>query len=256
MPSHNQVETLFRQLDLVPRVGERRESELCVMSLVALLAGERHTDRPATACPVIACYAIKINDTVDCDTRQGLKLLATRIMGTNDGRCEERAWLLARVCVNEVFAYLMEDIGAPPTVIVDLPRMPLAVDSSFDFKKLSNDLRNVGRHYGMDRSRLADFRYLLRACGRGSPEFVASAAAVTLVDCARLSAVPPEDNRYWDIAVGMFDRLCDVGLGERVPGRVAEESLMTLGAQARAETVFRPILVWLYNGLRKLPKPA
>jgi hypothetical protein len=256
MPGHRQVETLFRQLDLVPRVGERRESELCVMSLVALLAGERHTDRPATACPVIASYAIKINDTLDCDTRQGLKLLATRIMGTNDGRHAERAWLLARVCVNEVFVYLMEDIGAPATVIADLPRMPLEIDSSFDFKQLSSELQLVGRHYGMERSRLADFRYLLRACNRGSTEFVASAAAVTIVDCARLSEIPLEDNRYWDIGVGMFDRLCDVGLNERVPGRVMEESLMTMGAQARAEFAFKPLLVWLVNGLRKLPKPA
>ena len=79
---------------------------------------------------------------------------------------------------------------------------------------------------------------------------------VTLVDCARLSSVPLEDNRYWDIAVGMFDRLCDVGLGERVPGRVMEESLMTMDAQARAEFAFKPLLVWLANGLRKLPKPA
>jgi hypothetical protein len=121
-------------LDLVPRVGERRESELCVMSLVALLAGERHSDRPATACPVIASYAIKINDTLDCDTRQGLKLLAARIMGTNDGRHAERAWLLARVCVNEDFAYLMEDVGAPATVIADLPRMPLNINSLFDYE--------------------------------------------------------------------------------------------------------------------------
>jgi hypothetical protein len=108
----------------------------------------------------------------------------------------------------------------------------------------------------MDRSRLADFRYLLRTCGRGSTDFVASAAAVTLVDCAQLSFVPLEDNRYWDIAVGMFDRLCDVGLGERVLGRVMEESLMTMGAQARVEFAFKPLLVWLANGLQKLPKPA
>ena len=87
-------------------------------------------------------------------------------------------------------------------------------------------------------------------------EFVAGAAAVTMVDSARLSGVPLEDNRYWDIAVGMFDRLCDVGLKERVPGRVAEESLMTMGAQARAEFAFKPLLVWLANGLRKLPKPV
>lgn len=39
------------------------------MSLVALLAGERHTDRPVNACPVIAFFAIKINDTLDCDAR-------------------------------------------------------------------------------------------------------------------------------------------------------------------------------------------
>ena len=256
MPGHRQVETLFQQLDLVPRVGERRESELCVMSLVALLAGERHTDRPATACQVIAAFAIKVNDTVDCDTRQGLKLMATRIMGTNDGRHGERAWLLARVCVNEVFARLMEDAGAPADVIADLPRMPLEIDVLFDFKSLSRELQAIGRAYGMDRSRLADFRYLLKACGRGSPEFVAAAAAVTMVDSARLSSLPMSENRYWDIAIGMFDRLCDVGLGERDPGRVVEESLMTIGAQSRAETAFKPLLIWLYNGLRKLPKPV
>ncbi len=226
------------------------------MSLVALLAGERHTERPVTACPVIASYAIKINDTLDCDARQGLKLLATRIMGTNDGRHAERAWLLARICVNQVFAYQMEDVGAPPSVIADLPRMPLEIDSSLDFKRLSSELQVIGRHYGMERSRLADFRYLLRACARGSTEFVASAAAVTLVDCARLSDVPLEDNRYWDIAVGMFDQLCDIGLGQRVPGRVMEESLMTIGAQARAEFAFKPLLVCLVSGLRKLPKTA
>ena len=256
MPGHNQVETLFRQLELVPRVGERRENELCVMSLVALLAGERHTDRPATACPVIGAYAIKINDTVDCDTRQNLKLLATRIMGTNDGRKDERAWLLARVCVNEVFVYLMEDTGAPASVIVDLPKMPVEMDSSFDFKQLSSDLQIVGRHFGMARGGLADFRYLMRACARGSAEFVAAAAAVTIVDSARLADVPLDDNRYWDIAINLFDRLCDVGIKDRVPGRVMEESLMTMGAQARAQTAFKPILVWLYNGIRKLPKPA
>lgn len=256
MPDRNPVESLYRQLELVPRVGERRESELCVMSLVALLAGERHTDRPSTACPVIATYAIKINDSVDCDTRQGLKLMATRIIGTNDGYHGERAWLLARVCVNQVFAYLMEDTGAPAAVIASLPRMPLEIDTSFDFKGLSSKLQLVGRHYGMDRSRLADFRYLLRACGRGSAEFVATAAATTLIDSARLSPVPLADNRYWDIAIGLFDQLCEIGVDAREPGRVMEENLMTLGAQARAATAYKPLLVWLFGGLRKLPKTA
>jgi hypothetical protein len=37
----------------------------------------------------------------------------------------------------------MEDVGALVTVIADLPRMPIDIDSSFDFKELSNDLQLV-----------------------------------------------------------------------------------------------------------------
>ena len=123
MPGHTQVETLFRQLDLVPRMGERRESELCVMSLVALLAGERHSDRPATACPVIAAYAIKVNDTVDCDTRQGLKLMATRIMGTNDGRL---------IALDAESGELCLDFGQQGEVRID-PGMELWWPGEFQF---------------------------------------------------------------------------------------------------------------------------
>lgn len=256
MPGREQLESLFRHVELVPRVGERRESELCVMSLVALLAGDRHTDRPATACPVIAAFAIKINDSVDCDTRQGLKLLAPQIMGTNDGRQYERAWLLARVCVNELFAYAMEDAGASGAAITDLPRMPLQPDNTFDFKALSRDLQAAAQAAGVARNRLADYRYLMRACARGNPEFIAAAAAVTVVDCARSAPGPVGDNRYWDVAINLFDRLCDIGTDERVPGRVLEENLMTLGAQSRARMAYKPLLVWIFGGLRKQPKTA
>lgn len=226
------------------------------MSLVALMAGDRHTDRPATACPVIAAFAIKINDTVDCDTRQGLKLMAPRIIGTNDGRGADRAWLLARVCVNEVFPYMLEDAGVDAGAIADLPRMPIERDNFFDFKALSDELQVAGRRYGVERGHLSDIRYLLRACVRGNPEFVAAAAAVVIVDCARLADVPIPQNRYWDTAIRMFERLCDIGAAERGPERVLEENLMTIGAQERAETAFKPLFVWLFGGGRSRTKPA
>ncbi len=73
MPELATVQSQFDRFDLVSRIGAREDRELCVMSFVAMLAGERHTDRPATACPVIAAYVIKINDAIDCDTRQELK---------------------------------------------------------------------------------------------------------------------------------------------------------------------------------------
>ncbi len=82
------------------------------MSLVALLAGEQHSDRPSTACPVITAFVIRINDAIDKPARQDLKDYAARIMGTDDGRHHDRAWLLTRKSVNDVFARMMESKGA------------------------------------------------------------------------------------------------------------------------------------------------
>jgi hypothetical protein len=39
------------------------------MSLVALLAGKQHSDRPSTACPVITAFVIRINDAIDKPAR-------------------------------------------------------------------------------------------------------------------------------------------------------------------------------------------
>jgi hypothetical protein len=241
----------FDRFELVTGAGEREKRELCVMSFVALLAGERHTDRPATACPVIASYVIKINDAIDCDTRQDLKPLAARIMGTNDGRQRERSWLLARECVNDVFARLLEDAGAPGEVVSNLPRMPLRPDSSIDYKSLSNNLQNIARKYHVPRSCLYDLRYLLRAMERRSHKLVASTAAVLLVDCARLRDGPVTENPYWNKAIAMFSQLCDVGDNARVPVPVVEERLMADANRDRVAETYAPLLLWLFPGLKK-----
>lgn len=241
----------FDRYELVTGAGERERRELCVMSFVALLAGERHTDRPATACPVIASYVIKVNDAIDCDTRQDLKPLAMRIMGTNDGRQQDRAWILARECVNDVFARLLEEAGASGAEVSALPRMPVQFQSSFDYSSLMHDLQITGRHHQVPRSCLYDLRYLLRAMERGSHELVASAAAVLLVDCARLRDVPVAENPYWNKAIDMFSRLCDVGEDNRVPVPVIEERLMADANRDRVAETYTPLLLWLFPGLRK-----
>lgn len=251
MPEPAAVQSQIDRFDLVSRMGVREDRELCVMSLVALLAGERHTDRPKTACPVIASYVIKINDAVDCDTRQDLKPLAVRIMGTNDGRRRERAWVLARECVNDVFARLMEDAGATGEVVGALPRLPLRYDSTFEFKGLSKQLRAIGRAYHVPRNCLFDLRYLLRAMEHRSDELVASAAAVMMVDCARTIDGPVDENPYWNKAIEMFARLCDVGDGERATVPVIEERLMAEANRDRMAQTYTPILLWLLPKLKK-----
>lgn len=256
MTNISQAQSDLDGIELVSGVGTRANRELCVMSFVALMAGERHTDRPTTACPVIASFVIKINDAIDCNTRQQLKPFAARIMGTNDGRRRERAWVLARECVNDVFARELEDAGAPGDVVAALPRMPVAADKSFDFTKLSSELNAVGRTYGVAKNRLYDLRYLLRAMERGSDELAASAAAVLIVDCARLDNGAVAENPYWKKAIEMFSRLCDVGDGDRVPVPVMEERLLADANRDRMAGAYTPILLWLFPALRKPLNPA
>ena len=183
MTMRTEAQSYFDGVDLVTGFGERRDGELCVMSLVALLAGEQHSDRPSTACPVITAFVIRINDAIDKSARQDLKDYATRIMGTNDGRHHDRAWLLTRECVNDVFARMMESKGANGDAVAALPRMPPNADTSYDFRALSSELQAAGRHFGLARDLLKDMRYLLRAMREGRYELVESAAAVLIVDC-------------------------------------------------------------------------
>jgi hypothetical protein len=60
------------------------------MELASMLAGERFSDRPATASPVIAAFLRTYNDGIDDRRRQDLYPLAALIVGTAGGRAIER----------------------------------------------------------------------------------------------------------------------------------------------------------------------
>jgi hypothetical protein len=60
------------------------------MELASMLAGERFSDRPATASPVIAAFLRTYNDGIDDRRRQELFPLAASIVGTAAGRRIER----------------------------------------------------------------------------------------------------------------------------------------------------------------------
>jgi hypothetical protein len=55
------------------------------MSFVACLAGEKESDAPRCASPVIRAFAILINEQMPREVRQRLKPFAPRIVGTKDG---------------------------------------------------------------------------------------------------------------------------------------------------------------------------
>lgn len=106
------MEHVLDRVQLVRGKGQRRKGHLCIMSLVALLAGERHTDAPITASPFIRHFAIALNDSMPESERERLKLFAPRILGTNDGLDAERVRLVQRAFAEEVAPRLHADLAA------------------------------------------------------------------------------------------------------------------------------------------------
>src|SRR5215213_2628627 len=70
--------TRKRDLDRF-RLARGRHARLlpgrCTMEAVAYYAGERHSDRPQTASPLLASYIRPLNDAWDDEQRQRLKAL-------------------------------------------------------------------------------------------------------------------------------------------------------------------------------------
>ncbi|MDH3738964.1 MAG: hypothetical protein OER92_07205 [Alphaproteobacteria bacterium] len=246
---------LYDSVSLVPRVGDRSDNELCVMSLVALLAGERHTDRPQAACPVIATFAIKVNDGIDCDTRQSLKPFAPRIVGTRDGLARGRAWVLVNGILGEVLPRWAHDFGH--TISAELLGKLRVGSQSFDAQEL-HDLYAVVRqeaaHLGLDRGRVNDIRYLLRACERGSDELVANSCASILSDFARHPASPEDSSWYWNKAIELIDRICDVGDGPALAGAQIEHHANTQAQRIRAQETYGPVLQKLFGARKQRSK--
>lgn len=75
--------TASHQTIRLTRGGHRSPQDgACVMELASMLAGERFTDHPRAACPVIAGVLRLCNDLIDDDGRQELIPYASAVVGT------------------------------------------------------------------------------------------------------------------------------------------------------------------------------
>jgi hypothetical protein len=175
------------------------------MSLVAFLAGEPHSDLPGCASPLVQAFAVAVNDLMPRAARQRLKPFAPRIIGTDDGCDGVRAAVLLHALAEGVLA------GAPGQ---DLARA--AAPAHGWFAKLRRLLRWLRKD---ERQRLLHF-----ALSRGDGVELAREAARLIARAARRAADARERERHWDAAIGLLDRLCDVGApaAPRGPGVRAE----------------------------------
>ena len=200
------LQRAFDRVELVSgSIGDPGEGRMCLMSLVAFLAGEPHSDSPGCASPVVQAFAVAVNDHMPRAARQRLKPFAPRIIGTNDGLDGVRAAILLHALAEGVLA------GAPGQ---DLARAAAPPDGG-TFAKL----RRLWRWLRKDeRGRLLD-----RALSRDDGVYLAREAARLVARSARHAADARERERHWDAAIGLLDRLCDVGAPVRLgPGMRAE----------------------------------
>ncbi|HEX2065218.1 MAG TPA: hypothetical protein VHI93_00245, partial [Candidatus Thermoplasmatota archaeon] len=203
MEVDRRLEELCERVTLIDGVGSRRRGELCVMSFVALLGGERHTDHPASASPLIRNLAIPVNDAMPQDLRQRLKPFAARIVGTNDGRDPARAELLRQALAREILPRIRHDWGVGRVMERYLPLLgPLLLGSM----GLAGPL-GLGSEERM--------ALLLAQLERGTPPgyepCLGSAVGELLARCLREASTREQRGWYCDQAIGLLDRLCDVG---------------------------------------------
>jgi hypothetical protein len=187
------MERIYDRVELVRGVGDRWRGHFCLMSFVALLSGEAHTDHPRTVSPVIRRFGIVINDEMPSDMRQRLKPFAPRIMGTRDGLDKERAQFLLDAWRIEIVPQLLADFGV--------------------------------------RARLTDRRTEgLLACplihrDNDARDQLATAIARLIAHYAHTAPYRTRD-WYWLKAIDLLDRLADIRNGEALAG-IASEKITT-----------------------------
>lgn len=197
------MEAKLARVELVAGIGTRESGRLCVMSLVAWLAGEAHGDSPGCASPLIRAFAIPLNDNMPAAMRQRLKPFAPRILGTADGREAERAALLRAL----MRAELLPCIG-----------------SRLEGRGWWRRVRAILGRRRLEREALA----LMARAGslRDSGDLACAAAAAGVIGrlvarAAREAAGPEEAGRIWALGISVLDRLCEPAAS--VPAaRVAE----------------------------------
>src|ERR671916_569815 len=103
MDLHPRLQRALDRVELVGgSIGDPGDGRMCLMSLVAFLAGEDHSDSPGCASPLVQAFAVAINDLMPRAARQRLKPFAPRIIGTDDGFDRVRAAILRQALAEEI----------------------------------------------------------------------------------------------------------------------------------------------------------
>jgi hypothetical protein len=207
------LQRAFDRVELVSgSIGNPGEGRMCLVSLVAFLAGEQHSDAPECASPLIQTFAVLVNDRMPRAARQRLKPFAPRIIGTNDGFDPLRTEILRHALAEGILAKAPGQCLTGPA----LPargRLPL--------------LRRLWRWLRKDEQ-----GRLLALSGDDGVNLAREAARL-IARSARRAPCAREQERHWDAAIGLLDMLCYVGAPTRCGPGIRAERLAQLEGTPR-----------------------
>jgi hypothetical protein len=195
-------------------IGNPGDGKMCLMSLVAFLAGEEHSDSPECASSLIQAFAIRINDNMPHQARQRLKAFAPRLIGTNDGCDGLRAQVLRRVLANGALARAREHGLTEPALSAPARRSMLW--------RLWLWLHKDHHQHLLDRFLLAD-----------DGANLASNVARMITRLARSAPDARVQDECWNAAIGIVDELCDVGATNRPERGIPPDRLVQLESTRR-----------------------
>jgi hypothetical protein len=212
MTEQPHTERLIEHIELVRSRGDPAQMKLCVMSLVARLAGEAHGDQPICASPVIAAFARAVNDAMDRPTRQRLRPFAPRIVGTADRLDGLRQERLHAALIETLLPAIVTDLqaGARSHDQAQAAELTAELAGQLAHADDAEHLRLV-QDTRWDRAALIwPLRNALAARRDGDGVQQAESVARVLIAAVSCLARPSRRTWYWDRAVAILDQLCDV----------------------------------------------
>lgn len=210
------TERLLQEVELVRSRGDPARKRLCVMSLVAFLAGEAHSDRPAAASPLIAAFARPVNDAMDRATRQRLVPFAPRILGTSAADDPARREALHDELMHRLLPAAVTDLQAGARNQAEARAAELTAVLAAELAAAPGERQPalVQDEQWDHAALIGPLRVAVTAYHNGEAVQQSEAVARLLIAAVSCLARPSRRNWYWGRAIGLLDRLCEAGREE------------------------------------------
>jgi hypothetical protein len=201
------------KLNLRHGMGKSLADQVCVMQAVDYVASGGFSDHPECACPALTSYAIRLNDRADDETRQLMKPLIPKLIGTRDGATKERANFLVFHSITVTLPILVEAAGLPEDA-AQLRAFKLGEWE--DMRVFCTDLRSRLRGAMNKKADAADAAaYAAAYAAADAATDAADAAAYAATDAADADKPFWQDvrKRIWHSAFEALGKACEIRKG-------------------------------------------